>query len=277
MSGSLFDSARKAVAKFTSAKKTGAGKGLLAAFFGGTLGGALVLSGSMGSLGTGGPAPLPPTVVAMIRVAKAVQEALGGMDGAVVVAALPPSGQGEDGGAVVVVATRSDTSGSPPDLGSGSSSGNGSGSGAGTTGPAPGGSSDGMPSGDGAGPPASAGNADRAQIEQLLVEAAQRHGLDEDILKAVAWQESSWRADASSFDGGHGKGVMQIDDRFHEFARTEAVWDPAQNIEYGANFLADLLRETGSYPAALKRYNGGDAYPPKILALAESKPWAGVA
>lgn len=113
----------------------------------------------------------------------------------------------------------------------------------------------------------------RAQVGQMLDCAAHKYGIPPNILKAVAWQESSWRANASSFDGGHGKGIMQIDDRSHAFARTPEVWNASDNINYGAHYLRHLYDETGSWGAALKRYNGGSSYPPKIFAEAQSQPW----
>lgn len=116
-------------------------------------------------------------------------------------------------------------------------------------------------------------NPSKAEINTMLEAASKKHGIPPNILKAVAWQESTWNPKALSFDGQHGKGVMQIDDRFHEFAKTPDVFDPKKNIEYGANYLSNLYKETGSWTAALKRYNGGSSYPPKILALAERQPW----
>ncbi len=117
-------------------------------------------------------------------------------------------------------------------------------------------------------------NANKAQVGQMLDAAARKYGIPPNILKAVAWQESTWRPNARSFDGGHGKGVMQIDDRFHAFARTNDVFDPAKNIDYGAKYLSDLYKKTGDWNAALKRYNGGSSYPPKIMSLAQKQPWA---
>ncbi len=116
-------------------------------------------------------------------------------------------------------------------------------------------------------------NPSKAQIGQQLEAAAEKYGIPPNILKAVAWQESTWNPQAKSFDGQHGKGVMQIDDRWHEFAKTDAVFDPKQNIEYGTKYLASLYEKTGSWEAALKKYNGGSSYPPKIMAHAESQPW----
>ncbi|MBI3925965.1 MAG: transglycosylase SLT domain-containing protein [Armatimonadetes bacterium] len=116
-------------------------------------------------------------------------------------------------------------------------------------------------------------NPSRTQIGDQLDETAARYGIDPNMLRAVAWQESTWRADASSFDGGHGKGVMQIDDRYHAFARGDAVWDPAANIDYGAKYLRDLYNQTGSWDRALLRYNGGSSYPGKIRAHMANQPW----
>lgn len=116
-------------------------------------------------------------------------------------------------------------------------------------------------------------NANKAQIGQMLDKASEKYGIPDNILKAVAWQESGWNSKALSFDGQHGKGVMQIDDRSHEFARTPDVFDPAKNIDYGAEYLKSLYDKTGSWQEALKRYNGGGDYPPKVLALADQQPW----
>ncbi len=116
-------------------------------------------------------------------------------------------------------------------------------------------------------------DASKAQINQLLEAAAQKYSIPPDILKAVAYQESGWRPDALSFDGQHGKGIMQIDDRFHEFAKTPDVFDPAKNIDYGANFLKDLHNRHKTWEKALKGYNGGSDYPPIVMAHVRNKPW----
>ena len=117
----------------------------------------------------------------------------------------------------------------------------------------------------------------RAEIERLLRAAAQRHQIPADLLLAVAWQESRWDPNARSFDGGHGKGIMQIDDRFHDFAHTPQVFDAAANIEYGARFLREKYDQEGNWKDALERYNGGSDYPPIVLAHMQNRPWTQVA
>lgn len=113
----------------------------------------------------------------------------------------------------------------------------------------------------------------KKQINEQLDAAALKYGLPPKVLKGVAWQESTWNPKASSFDGGHGKGIMQIDDRWHEFAKTDAVWDPKQNIDYGSKFLASLYKKYKSWDKMLLRYNGGSDYPPKIAKHAKNQPW----
>jgi hypothetical protein len=113
----------------------------------------------------------------------------------------------------------------------------------------------------------------KKEIGQMLDAAAAKYGIPPDTLKAVAWQESGWNPNAKSFDGQHGKGVMQIDDRYHEFARTQDVFDPKKNIEYGAKYLSSLKDKYGSWQEALHHYNGGSTYAGKIQNLAQQKPW----
>ena len=113
----------------------------------------------------------------------------------------------------------------------------------------------------------------KALIGQLLDSAAAQFSIPPDILKAVAWQESGWDPNALSYDGQHGKGVMQIDDRYHAFATTPAVFDPVQNIAYGAHYLQQLFDQEGTWSAALTDYNGSAAYARLVLGLAQTRPW----
>jgi hypothetical protein len=114
----------------------------------------------------------------------------------------------------------------------------------------------------------------KKEIGQMLNAASDKYGIPPNILKAVAWQESGWNPNAKSFDGQHGKGVMQIDDRFHEFARGPEAFDPKKNIDYGAKYLSSLKQKYGSWEEALHHYNGGSTYAGKVMALAEKQPWA---
>lgn len=96
----------------------------------------------------------------------------------------------------------------------------------------------------------------------VIATAAQRHGLDPTLLAAVAAQETGG-PDANSGrnvvgDGGHGRGLFQIDDRYHAFAATSAAMNPAKNANYAAAMLKGLIGKFGGdVHAALSSYNAG--------------------
>jgi soluble lytic murein transglycosylase-like protein len=92
--------------------------------------------------------------------------------------------------------------------------------------------------------------------------AARRHGLDPDLLAAVAAQETGGPGSNAGRnvvgDGGHGRGLFQIDDRWHAFAGTAAAMDPAKNADYAAGMLSGLLKRFGgNVHKALSAYNSG--------------------
>ena len=95
----------------------------------------------------------------------------------------------------------------------------------------------------------------------IIAAAAARYHLDPRLLAAVAAQESGGPGSDSGRnvvgDGGHGRGIFQIDDRWHAFARTPAAMDPARNADYAASLLAGNLRRYGDVRAALTAYNAG--------------------
>jgi hypothetical protein len=95
-----------------------------------------------------------------------------------------------------------------------------------------------------------------------IAAAARRHSLDPELLAAVAAQETGGPGSNAGRnvvgDGGHGRGIFQIDDRWHSFASTPAAMDPAQNADYAAGMLSGLLkRYGGNSREALSAYNAG--------------------
>jgi len=95
-----------------------------------------------------------------------------------------------------------------------------------------------------------------------IAAAARRYGLDPDLLAAVAAQETGDPDTNSGHnvvgDGGHGRGLFQIDDRWHTFASTPAAMDPEQNADYAAGMISGLLkRYGGNVREALSAYNSG--------------------
>lgn len=92
--------------------------------------------------------------------------------------------------------------------------------------------------------------------------AAERHGLDPELLAAVAAQETGGPGSNAGHneigDGGHGHGLFQIDDRWHAFARTASAMDPGENADYAAGMISGLLaRYGGNVHQALSAYNAG--------------------
>ncbi|HLY39208.1 MAG TPA: transglycosylase SLT domain-containing protein [Candidatus Binatia bacterium] len=100
----------------------------------------------------------------------------------------------------------------------------------------------------------------------VVVPAAQRHGVDPFLVAALIRQESLFDPDAVSPAGAHG--LMQLlPSTAHrvrqEIGRAapsaEALHDVATNIDLGVAFLAQLLgRYGGSRVKALAAYNGGE-------------------
>jgi len=102
-------------------------------------------------------------------------------------------------------------------------------------------------------------------LSQVLREAAQRHGVDAELLKALIAVESGFNRKAVSPRGAIG--LMQITpataDRYASKAEARVpaatrLLDARINIDTGARMLADLLRRFGSIDLALAAWNAGE-------------------
>ncbi|MBS0433894.1 MAG: lytic transglycosylase domain-containing protein [Proteobacteria bacterium] len=102
-------------------------------------------------------------------------------------------------------------------------------------------------------------------LAPLLRAAAEKHGVDEELLKAVITVESGFNAKAVSPRGAIG--LMQITpvaaDRYGTAAerRTPAetrLLDAQVNVNTGARMLADLIRRHGGIDIALAAWNAGE-------------------
>jgi soluble lytic murein transglycosylase-like protein len=92
--------------------------------------------------------------------------------------------------------------------------------------------------------------------EQAIAQTAGRFGLDPALLHAVVSVESGYNAEAVSPRGA--AGLMQLmPDTARRFG-VQDVFDPAENLRGGAQYLAELLGRFGNLQLALAAYNAGE-------------------
>ncbi len=93
-------------------------------------------------------------------------------------------------------------------------------------------------------------------MEAIFEEAAETYGVDANLLKAIAKQESNFDASATSSSGA--MGVMQLMPSTAESLGVEDPYDAYQNIMGGAKYISQLLeRYDGDVTLALAAYNAG--------------------
>lgn len=94
-------------------------------------------------------------------------------------------------------------------------------------------------------------------LDRIVQNAAERHNLDPELVKAVISTESGWNARAISRKGA--MGLMQLEPGT---AQQFGVWnpfDPEQNIEGGSAYLKALLDHyNGDLTRTLAAYNAGE-------------------
>jgi soluble lytic murein transglycosylase-like protein len=120
-------------------------------------------------------------------------------------------------------------------------------------------------------------------FDALFQEASRQHGVPFSLLKAVCLAESGMNANAVSKAGA--QGLMQLMPATARDLGVTDSFDPAQNINGGAQYLAAQYKRFHSYRLALAAYNAGpgavkhhkgippfeetQAYVPKVMALWE--------
>jgi soluble lytic murein transglycosylase-like protein len=104
--------------------------------------------------------------------------------------------------------------------------------------------------------PAACERIPEAQLDAYLEEIAAREGFTPDLLRAVISKESAYYPCAISSKGA--QGLMQLTPATAAGLGVSDPFDPKENIDGGARYLAELLtRYHGDLPLALGAYNAG--------------------
>lgn len=94
-------------------------------------------------------------------------------------------------------------------------------------------------------------------LDQIIVRAGDRHGIDPRLLHAVIWQESKYQPTVQSHAGA--QGLMQLMPATAERFDCRNANDPASNIDAGTRYLRWLLEKfDGDVSLALAGYNAGE-------------------
>lgn len=97
---------------------------------------------------------------------------------------------------------------------------------------------------------------DPNRFDQMIREAAQRHGVSPRLLKAMIQRESQFDPNARS--GAGARGLMQVMPRTWRSLGGGDPTDARTNIDRGAKYIAQMLeRFDGNVTLALAAYNAG--------------------
>jgi len=96
------------------------------------------------------------------------------------------------------------------------------------------------------------------KYENIIKQAALKHGMDENLLKSVILTESAGNPYALS--KANAKGLMQLMDSTATTMGVRNIWDPKENIFGGAKYLSQMIQQyDGNLKLALAAYNAGPA------------------
>lgn len=98
-------------------------------------------------------------------------------------------------------------------------------------------------------------NQNNPNLREMAREIAKKHGLDPDLFESLVEAESSFNPKAQSHVGA--AGLTQLMPGTAKELGVADVWDPYQNLDGGARYLAKQLKRFGTIELALAAYNAG--------------------
>lgn len=120
-------------------------------------------------------------------------------------------------------------------------------------------------------------NPTQEQVGQMLEETALKYGIPQDMMKAVAWNDSKFDPKAGMSDGEAQGAINVAADLNPDYDVARGNRNPSYNIEQGGKGIKSQFEHTGDWKMAVSRFYGGgengSSAASQVLELAMAKPW----